>query len=108
VESQREKKKSEKAKKASKFKVESRGLATRFTNDLPASFSSMSGCYLCGKPGHFWRNQKKPGEAMKKPGEAISEGTCPPTDSNSGYTWQRQLVQLPTQPIIMSTTQGSK
>ena len=42
VESQREKKKSEKAKKASKFKVESRRLAPRFTNDLPASFSSMS------------------------------------------------------------------
>ena len=56
VESPKEKKKLEKAKKASKFKLESRRLAPRFTNDVPASFSSMSGCYLCGKPGHFWRS----------------------------------------------------
>jgi len=85
VESQREKKKSEKAKKASKFKLESRRLAPRFTNDLPASFSSMSGCYLCGKPGHFWRS-------------CYRSRNLPATNSNSGYTWQRQLVQLPTQP----------
>jgi hypothetical protein len=56
VDVQREKKKAEKAKKFNRFKFDS---GRRFgvkasTND--SSFVSTSTCFLCGRPGHFWRS----------------------------------------------------
>ena len=55
VDSQREKKKVEKAKKANRCKSESSrriSPSAKFSNEIPA-FPSMSTCYLWGKPGHF-------------------------------------------------------
>ena len=96
VESQREKRKTEKAKKANKFKLDSRrsSPARSYSNEFPV-FPSMSGCYLCGKPVHFWRN-------------CYRSRNSPASGSNAGFSWQRQLVQLPLQPTMMPANQGSK
>ena len=96
VESQREKRNTEKSKKANKFKLDSRRSfpARSYSNEFPV-FPSMSGCYLCGMPGHFWRN-------------CYRSRNSPTSGSNAGYSWQRQLVQLPLQPTIMPANQGSK
>jgi len=72
LKSQREKKK---AKKASKFKPNSRRLSPRYSNDFPA-FPSMSSFYLCGKSGRSWRSCYRPSNS-------------PASGSNAGYTWQR-------------------
>ena len=84
MESQREKRKTEKAKKAKKFKLDSRrsSPARSYSNEFPA-FPSMSGCYLCVKPGHFWRNYYR-------------SRNSPASGSNAGYSWQRQLLPVGT------------
>jgi hypothetical protein len=94
---QRDRKKAEKVKKANKFKLDSRRpSSTRYSNAV-STFPSMSTCFLCGKPGHFWRS-------------CYSSRNSTNTASNAGgYTWQRLLAQLPQQPTIMpSIHQGSK
>ena len=56
-ETQREKRKKDNAKKANKFKLNSRrsSPARSYSNEFPV-FPSMSGFYPWGKPGHFWRS----------------------------------------------------
>ena len=89
VESQRQKRKTDKAKQANKFKLNSRrsSPARSYSNGFPV-FPSMSGCYLWGKPGPFWRS-------------CYRSRYSPASGSNARYSWQRQLVQLPLQPTIM-------
>ena len=55
VGNQREKKKAERAKKAIKLRPDFRRVPTRFTNESFA-FTPLSTCFLCNRPGHFWRN----------------------------------------------------
>jgi len=64
VESKREKRKTEKTIKAntSKFNTNARS-NTLYASARPvsgmsssAAFTTSAGCYMCGKPGHFWRN----------------------------------------------------
>jgi hypothetical protein len=91
VESQRERKKVEKAKKANKFKSDSNKrsfVSTRFPNESSAS-SSMNACYTCGKPGHFWRT-------CLYRSRNLSGASANP---NAGFL-QRQLVQLQPQSTL--------
>ena len=89
VESQGQKRKTDKAKQANKFKLDSRrsSPARSYSNEFPV-FHSMSGCYRWGKPGPFWRS-------------CYRSRYPPASGSNARYSWQRQLVQLPLQPTIM-------
>ena len=56
VESQREKKKAEKAKKTNKFKLENSRRNVAMRNEFSSNYPMNANCYICGKPGHFWRS----------------------------------------------------
>ena len=87
VRNQREKKKAERAKKANKLSPDFRRIPSRFTNESSA-FTPLSTCFLCTRPGHFWRNcwrSKYPNASAR----------------NNAYSWQRNLVQLPAQSTYM-------
>ena len=87
VGNQREKKKAERAKKAYKLRPDFRRVPTRFTNESSA-FTPLSTCFLCNRPGLFWRNCWR----SKYPTASAS---------NNAYSWQRNLVQLPAQSTYM-------
>ena len=79
----REKKKAERAKKANKLRPDFRRVSTRFTN-ASSAFTPLSTCFLCNRPGHFWRSCWR----SKYPTASAS---------NNALSWQRNLVQLPAQ-----------
>ena len=87
VGNQREKKKADRAKKANKLRPDFRRVLTRFTDETSA-FTPLSTCFLCNRPGHFWRNCWR----SKYPTASAS---------NNAYSWQRNLVQLPVQSTYM-------
>ena len=87
VGNQREKTKAERAKKANKLRPDFRRVPTRFTN-VSSAFTPSSTCFLCKRPGHFWRNCWR----LKYPTASAS---------NNAYSWQRNLVQLPAQSTYM-------
>ena len=80
VGNQREKKKAERAKKANKLRPDFRRVPTRFTNESSA-FTPLSTCFLCNRPGHFWRNCWR----SKYPTASAS---------NNAFSWQPNLLQL--------------
>ena len=73
----REKKKAERAKKANKLRPDFRRVSTRFTN-ASSAFTPLSTCFLCNRPGHFWRSCWR----SKYPTASAS---------NNALSWQRNL-----------------
>ena len=91
VEGQREKKKSEKARKTNKCKSDSFGRAAstmRFSNEIPA-FPSMSTCYLCGNSGHFWRS------CLHRTRTRMLQPEMPDSYNASRYSCSSKLSFLP-------------
>lgn len=99
VETKREKKKAEKAKKSNIAKpslsLRSNVLSNRLPHEFSSSpsFSTSSGCYLCGKPGHLWRTCYYNNRARSTLGA-----------QNVGGSYTRQLVPLQ-QATIMPPSQ---